>query len=68
MSINGKVALITGAGQGIGRAITLRLVHDDADMAAGDVKEGKMQGVADEVRSVLYVFGGCQVCSALSNR
>lgn len=33
MSINGKVVLVTGAGQGIGRAIALRLAHDGADIA-----------------------------------
>ena len=52
MSINGKVALVTGAGQGIGRAIALRLASDGADIAIVDVKEEKMNAVADEVRAV----------------
>lgn len=52
MSIDGKVVLVTGAGQGIGRAIALRLAHDGADVAIVDVKEETMQSVADEVRQV----------------
>ena len=52
MSINGKVALVTGAGQGIGRAIALRLASDGADIAIVDLGEDKMTSVADEVRSL----------------
>lgn len=51
MSIHGKVALATGAGQGIGRAIALRLARDGADIAITDLNEETMRGVADEVRS-----------------
>jgi meso-butanediol dehydrogenase/(S,S)-butanediol dehydrogenase/diacetyl reductase len=50
MSIQGKVALVTGAGQGIGRAIALRLANDGANVAIVDLNNEKIQAVADEVR------------------
>jgi meso-butanediol dehydrogenase/(S,S)-butanediol dehydrogenase/diacetyl reductase len=49
MSINGKVALVTGAGQGIGRAIALRLAKDGANIAVVELDEEKAQAVAREV-------------------
>jgi meso-butanediol dehydrogenase/(S,S)-butanediol dehydrogenase/diacetyl reductase len=52
MSISGKIALVTGAGQGIGRAIALRLAQDGADIAIADLNEGKMEAVAGEVNSI----------------
>ncbi len=51
MTINDKVALITGAGQGIGRGIALRLADDGANIALVDLKEEAMAVVADETRS-----------------
>jgi meso-butanediol dehydrogenase/(S,S)-butanediol dehydrogenase/diacetyl reductase len=52
MLIKGKVILITGAGQGIGRAIALRLAKDGADIALVDVKDEKTASVAAEVRKI----------------
>lgn len=50
--LGNKVALVTGAGQGIGRAIALRLARDGADIAIVDINDEKMQAVADEVRAL----------------
>ena len=52
MSIQGKVALVTGAGQGIGRAIALRLAKDGADIAIVDLNKDKMLEVAQEVEAL----------------
>lgn len=52
MTINGKVALVTGAGQGIGKAIALRLAHDGADIALVDLHEEKVSIVAKEIEQI----------------
>ncbi len=49
MAINGKVALVTGAAQGIGRGIALRLAREGADVALVDLDDGRLENVADEV-------------------
>ena len=52
MTITGKVALVTGAGQGIGRAIALRLAKHGANVAIADLDLEKANLVADEIRGL----------------
>jgi meso-butanediol dehydrogenase/(S,S)-butanediol dehydrogenase/diacetyl reductase len=52
MPIQGKAALVTGGGQGIGRAIALRLAEDGANVAIVDLNEDKTNSVAAEVRAL----------------
>lgn len=52
MSVKGKVILVTGGGQGIGRGIALRLAKDGADIALVDVKADKIEAVKAEVEAL----------------
>ncbi|SDZ55579.1 SDR family oxidoreductase [Herbiconiux ginsengi] len=49
-----RVALVTGAGQGIGRGIALRLAVDGFDVAVNDIHRSndKAEAVADEIRGL----------------
>ncbi|PFG44549.1 NAD(P)-dependent dehydrogenase (short-subunit alcohol dehydrogenase family) [Isoptericola jiangsuensis] len=61
MSLEGKVALVTGAGSGIGRATAVRLAHDGATVVALGHRQESADDVAAEIRaaggSVLAVAG-----------
>jgi acetoin reductase-like protein len=46
-----KVAIVTGAGQGIGRAISRRLAQDGFSMALVDINEGALDKVKKEVEA-----------------
>ena len=45
----GKSALITGAGGGIGRGISLRLAHEGADVAACDIDEKELNKTVKKI-------------------
>ena len=51
MSVRGKVILVTGASQGIGRGIALRLARDGANLALVDIKADKLDAVKAEVEA-----------------
>ena len=51
VDFNGQVALVTGAGRGIGRAVALQLAQSGADIAVCDVLPQGEQ-VAEEVRTL----------------
>lgn len=50
--LQGTVALVTGAGRGIGRGIALELARQGADVACVDVTADAAEQVAEEVRGI----------------
>src|SRR5580704_18601685 len=52
MSLSGKIALVTGASRGLGRAIALRLAQDGASVAVNyRERAAEAESVAQEIRS-----------------
>ncbi|MFT8516259.1 MAG: acetoin reductase [Acetobacter persici] len=48
----GKTAIVTGAAQGIGRGIALRLARDGASVVLTDLKKDKLEAVAAEIEAL----------------
>lgn len=49
-NIRGKLVVVTGGGQGLGREISLRLAEMGCNIAVADINEEAAQSVAEEVR------------------
>ncbi|HZX52022.1 SDR family NAD(P)-dependent oxidoreductase [Pseudomonas sp. XK-1] len=48
-TLAGKVAVITGAGSGMGRALAQLLAEEGCDLALADINEANLQSTADEL-------------------
>ena len=52
MTLEGKGALVTGAGQGIGRAIAMNLARQGADLAVVDINQNNLYEVSSEIKKL----------------
>jgi 3-oxoacyl-[acyl-carrier protein] reductase len=52
LKLTGKVALVTGAAQGIGKAIALLLARNGADMVVSDINLEKAEETVKEIRAI----------------
>ncbi|MGC9325002.1 MAG: SDR family NAD(P)-dependent oxidoreductase [Desulfomonilia bacterium] len=52
LSLEGKVALVTGGSRGIGKAIALQLADAGADVVVASRKQADLDAVAEEIRAL----------------
>ena len=57
--LKNKIALITGAGRGIGRAIAIALAKEGAEVV---INYNGSEAKADEVKHEIVEKGGCAQC------
>ncbi len=59
MELNGRTALITGAGGGIGRAVAVSLARRGCNLALADVNEAGLAQTAEEIGSAVRITRYC---------
>jgi 3-oxoacyl-[acyl-carrier protein] reductase len=52
LKLTGRVALVTGAAQGIGKAVALLLARNGADIIVSDINLEKAEETANEIKSI----------------
>jgi len=50
--LSGEIAVVTGSGQGIGKAVALRLAREGADVAVADINPNTAEQTAQEIRAI----------------
>jgi 3-oxoacyl-[acyl-carrier protein] reductase len=68
IDLSGRVAVVTGAGRGIGRDLVLRLAHEGVTTAAVDVDQANLDSLGAELRDLGAPASqfGCDVTDAES--
>lgn len=62
LNLQGKVAMVTGAGQGVGRRLALDLAAEGAVVLVNDLFAARAEAVVDEIRT-----SGGQACSMVAD-
>lgn len=50
--LDGRLAIVTGAGQGIGKAVALRLAQEGANVVVADINSQSAERTAEEIRAL----------------
>lgn len=51
MDFSGKVSIVTGASQGIGKAIAFELAEEGGEVICADIQEDKLESIVQEIRA-----------------